>query len=135
MQFIMPYCKRKVQTEILDGLQTAQGIGSRTEPDFQGGRNSVSAAGRISPPRFVFAPAVGPRSGIAEGAIDEAIKLQPGDADCYDTRGEILLKKGDTKAALKMWKKVLEINPDYLSDYKEGTELYNGLKQKGLITE
>ena len=68
-------------------------------------------------------------------SIDEAIKLQPGDADCYDTRGEILLKKGDTKGALKMWKKVMEINPDYLSDYKEGTELYNGLKQKGLIQE
>lgn len=68
-------------------------------------------------------------------SIDEAIKLKPGDADCYDTRGEILLKKGDTKGALKMWRKVMEINPDYLSEYKEGTELYNGLKEKGLIKE
>ena len=68
-------------------------------------------------------------------SIDEAIKLKPGNADCYDTRGEILLKQGDTKGALKMWKKVMEINPDYLSDYKEGTALYNGLKQRGLITE
>ncbi|MBR5019606.1 MAG: tetratricopeptide repeat protein [Bacteroidales bacterium] len=66
-------------------------------------------------------------------SIDKAIALTPDDADCYDSKGEILLKKGDTKGALKMWKKVLEVNPDYLSENKEGTELYNGLKQKGLI--
>ena len=67
--------------------------------------------------------------------IDQAIALTPDDADCYDSRGEILLKMGDTKGALKMWKKVLEVNPDYLSENKEGTELYNGLKQLGLIKE
>ena len=54
---------------------------------------------------------------------------------CPKCGGEILLKKGDEKGALKMWKKVLELDPDYLSRNKEGTELYNGLKQKGLIKE
>ena len=68
-------------------------------------------------------------------SIDKAIALTPDDPECYDSRGEILLKKGDEKGALKMWKKVLELDPDYLSRNKEGTELYNGLKQKGLIKE
>ncbi|MCR5709158.1 MAG: tetratricopeptide repeat protein [Bacteroidales bacterium] len=66
-------------------------------------------------------------------SIDQAIALSPEDPEMYDTKGEILLKKGDTKGALKMWKKVVELYPDVLSDNPEGTGLYNGLKQKGLI--
>ena len=68
-------------------------------------------------------------------AIDKAIALTPDDADAYDSKGEILLKKGDTKGALKMWKKVLELDPDYLSRNAGGTNLSNGLKEKGLIKE
>ena len=68
-------------------------------------------------------------------AIDKAIALSPDDPENYDSRGDILLKKGDTKGALKMWKKVLELDPDFLSEHKEGTDLYKGLKEKGLIKE
>lgn len=68
-------------------------------------------------------------------SIDKAIVLIPDDPDCYDFKGETLLKTGDTKGALKMWKKVLEISPNYLSEHEEGSELYNGLKERGLIKE
>jgi len=68
-------------------------------------------------------------------AIDKAIAMTPDDADAYDSRGEILLKKGDTEGALQMWKKVLEMDPEYLSKNQGGTNLSNGLKEKGLIKE
>ncbi len=68
-------------------------------------------------------------------AIDKAIALTPEDAETYDTKGEILLKTGDTEGALKMWEKVLELYPDILSHIEDGTELYKGLKQKGLIKD
>lgn len=68
-------------------------------------------------------------------AIDKAIAMTPDDADAYDSRGEILLKKGDTEGALQMWKKVLEMDPEYLSKNQGGTNLSNGLKEKGLIKD
>ena len=69
----------------------------------------------------------------ALATIDEAIALAPEDADLYDSKGEILLAQGNDEGALAMWRKVLELNPDILKDYPDGTVLSNGLKQKGLI--
>ena len=71
----------------------------------------------------------------ALSVIEKAIALMPEVADYYDSKGEILLKLGDAQGALEMWHKVLELEPEFLSSFPEGTELYNGLKQKGLITE
>lgn len=65
--------------------------------------------------------------------IDKAIALMPDNADLYDSKGEIFLMQGKTQEALEMWKKVLELNPNFLNDYPDGTELSNGLKKLGLI--
>lgn len=35
--------------------------------------------------------------------------------------------------ALAMWKKVLELNPNFLDNYPDGTNLSDGLKKLGLI--
>ena len=65
--------------------------------------------------------------------IDRAITLQPGDANYYDTKGEILLMKGDTQGAVGMWHKVLELNPQFVQQMGENSNLYKQLKEKGLI--
>ena len=69
----------------------------------------------------------------ATETINKAISLLPDNADFYDTKGEILLKQGKNAEALEMWKKVLELNPNFLNDYPNGTNLSNGLKALGLI--
>lgn len=66
-------------------------------------------------------------------AIDKAIAIIPIVADFYDTKGEILLMQGKNEEALEMWKKVLELNPNFLNAYPDGTNLSNGLKELGLI--
>ena len=67
--------------------------------------------------------------------IDKAIALMPDNANYYDSKGEILLMKGDEQGAVKMWQKVLELDPDFLSKHDGETPLYKQLKAKGLITE
>lgn len=64
--------------------------------------------------------------------IDKAISLDP-IGPYYDTKGEIFLLQGKEKEALKMWKKILEIYPDFNRNYPDGTNLSNGLKERGLI--
>lgn len=65
--------------------------------------------------------------------IDEAIVLMPLYADLYELKGFLLLNLNKDQEALKMWHKVLELNPNFLDDYLDGTNLSNGLKAKGLI--
>lgn len=65
--------------------------------------------------------------------IDKAITLDPNEPDYYDSKGEILLMQGKNEEALAMWRKVLEINSNFLEDYPDGTNLSNGLKKLGLI--
>lgn len=65
--------------------------------------------------------------------IDKAIQLMPNEANLFDSKGEILLMQGKNEDALKMWKKVLELNPNFLDNYSEGTNLSNGLKKLGLV--
>ena len=65
--------------------------------------------------------------------IDRAIALIPEEANLYDSKGEILLMKGDEQEAVKMWQKVLELDPDFLKKYDGGTDFYKQLKEKGLI--
>ena len=68
-------------------------------------------------------------------AIDQAIALFPENADYYDSKGEILLMKGDEHAALMMWFKVIELDPDFLLKYNGETDFHRQLKEKGLIEE
>ena len=65
--------------------------------------------------------------------INKAIAIMPEEAGLYDTKGEILLKQGKNAEALEMWKKVLELNPDFLKENPDGTNLSNGLKELELI--
>ena len=65
--------------------------------------------------------------------IDRAIALMPEEANFYDSKGEILLMKGDEQEAVKMWQKVLELDPDFLKKYDGGTDFYKQLKEKGLL--
>lgn len=68
----------------------------------------------------------------ALNTIDKAIKKFPNDANLYDSKGEILLMKGDTNGALKMWNKAMKKDPNYFNKHGE-TELYKGLKKLNLI--
>lgn len=67
--------------------------------------------------------------------IDRSIALMPDEANYYDSKGEILLMMGDEQEAVKMWQKVVELNPDFLSDYGGESQLHKQLKEKGLIEE
>ena len=66
-------------------------------------------------------------------SIDRAISLMPEEANLYDSKGEILLMKGDEQEAVKMWRKVLELEPEFLSKHHGETELHRQLKEKRLI--
>ncbi len=65
--------------------------------------------------------------------IDEAIKIKPDEAFLYDSKGEFLLNEGDERGAVKMWRKVIDLAPDFLDNYNGGTELYKQLVERGLI--
>lgn len=66
-------------------------------------------------------------------AIDNAISIAPNDANYYDSKGELLLMQGRVDEALEMWNKVMEVDPNFLGSYPDGTNLYNELKAKGKI--
>ena len=67
--------------------------------------------------------------------IDRAISSITDDANLYDTKGEILLMMDDEQGALEMWRKVLEIEPDFVQKLGQYSELYKQLKEKKLIEE
>lgn len=57
----------------------------------------------------------------------------PENPNFYDSKGEILLMQDRNDEALEMWKKVLELDPNFLDNYPDGTNLSNGLMKLGLI--
>ena len=61
-------------------------------------------------------------------AIDRALELMPDEPNFYDSKGEILLLKGDKKGAKKMWKEVINLDPDFPT--KHETVLYRKLFKK-----
>ena len=65
--------------------------------------------------------------------IDQAIALMPEKVELFDTKGEILLMKGDEQGALVMWRKVMELDSNFLSKHNGETNLHYQLKEKGLI--
>ena len=66
-------------------------------------------------------------------SINKAIAIMPENAKFYDIKGEILLINDDDQGAVAMWRKVIELDPDFLSKYNGETELHRQLKEKGLI--
>lgn len=65
--------------------------------------------------------------------IDRAIALDPEEADYYEMKGSMLYMTRDEQGAVAMWKKVLEIFPEYL-EWHDGTcPLYELLKAGGLL--
>lgn len=69
----------------------------------------------------------------AYACIDKAIAMFPDNSNFYDSKGEILLMQGRNDEALGMWKKVQELNLNFLDNYPDGTNLSNGLKKLGLL--
>jgi tetratricopeptide (TPR) repeat protein len=65
--------------------------------------------------------------------IDRAIALMPNKLNYYESKGEILLMKGEEQEAVKMWQKVIEIDPEFLQKYEGGTDFYKQLKERGLL--
>lgn len=65
--------------------------------------------------------------------IDCALSIAHEKANYYDSKGEILLMKGDKKKAVKMWRKVLELDPEFLKTHV--SDLYKKLKEQGLIRD
>lgn len=59
--------------------------------------------------------------------------LQLAKISLYHCKGEILLRQGRNNEALEMWKKVMELSPNFLDDKPKGTHLSNGMKKLGLI--
>lgn len=69
----------------------------------------------------------------AISTIEEVIAIMPENAEFYDSKGEILLMNNDEQGTVEMWRKILEIDPDFVSKFKDKSELYRKLKEKGLI--
>ena len=45
--------------------------------------------------------------------INQAIKLEPNDANWYDSRGEVYLNKGDYDRAIAEYERALQIRPNF----------------------
>lgn len=64
--------------------------------------------------------------------IDVAIESCDDEANLYDTKGEILMMSGNAKEALLMWKKVIQLEPDFVLEHGE-SELYKQLKYRKMV--
>lgn len=60
--------------------------------------------------------------------IDSAIAVAPQEANLYDSKGEHLYKYGEPEEAEKMWKRVIELEPQFREKYN--SELYRLLYEK-----
>lgn len=69
----------------------------------------------------------------AHELIERAIDLAPEDANLFDSKGEFYMMEGKMDEALKMWKKVIKLDPDFLEKHNGDTPLHNGLRESGLI--
>lgn len=70
----------------------------------------------------------------ALSTIDKAIeKARVSYANKYDSKGEILLMKGDTQKAVEMWNRLLGITPNFLDYHYGSTPFYEQLRERGLV--
>ena len=67
--------------------------------------------------------------------INKAIALVPDHANYYDSKGDFCMMQGRTERALVLWKKVIDIDPDFLEKHDGTTGLYEQLKEKGLLNQ
>lgn len=66
-------------------------------------------------------------------AINESIEMaRVKYANKYDSKGEILLMKGDTLQAVEMWNNVLNITPNFIDPHRR-TPFYEQLRKHGLV--
>jgi len=72
---------------------------------------------------------VGGNMANALALMDKAIRLDPHNADWYDTRGQVLFRMGDRAGALGMWDKVIELEPYHLEVGE--SDLYKALFPQG----
>lgn len=64
----------------------------------------------------------------ALAVIDSAIAVSPYEANLYDSKGEHLYRSGDKEGAEVMWKRVMELDPQFTE--KHDSELYRLLHGK-----
>lgn len=70
----------------------------------------------------------------ALNTIDKSIEMSRiAYANKYDSKGEILLMKGNTQEAVEMWEKVLNIAPNFLEYHNGSTPFYEKLDSLQLI--
>ncbi len=70
----------------------------------------------------------------AIGSINKYIEFAPGEANPYDSRGEIYAKNGKIELAIESYKKAVEIKPDFQS-WEKLAELYANSGQIDLAIE
>ena len=67
----------------------------------------------------------------AIATIDQAIETMPEEPNYYDSKGEILYRKGDKKGAKDMWQKVVSLDPDFANAHNSTLyKLLYGKKRK-----
>lgn len=66
---------------------------------------------------------------MAHTIIDRAIQIKPNYAFLYDSKGEFFILAGDRKNALKMYKKVMKLDPTFYISYPN-TVLYDYVNKK-----
>ena len=64
--------------------------------------------------------------------IDIAIEACDDEANLYDTKGEVLMMAGNAEDALRMWKMVILLEPDFVAEHGE-SELYKQLKSRKMV--
>jgi tetratricopeptide (TPR) repeat protein len=70
----------------------------------------------------------------ALSTIDKAIeKARVSYANKYDSKGEILLMKGDTQQAVEMWNEIMKIAPNFIDSNYGSTPFHEQLLERGLI--
>lgn len=66
---------------------------------------------------------------MAHAVIDRAIQIKPDNANLYDSKGEFFMLAGDRKNALKMYKKVMKIEPTFYISHPNSV-LYGYVNKK-----
>ena len=67
----------------------------------------------------------------AISTVDKAISLRPSVANYYDSKGEFLYRKGDKEGALRLWRQVERLDPEFQP--KRKSNLYDYLVKDGLL--
>ena len=69
----------------------------------------------------------------AEEYINMALNYMPDNTDLLDSKGELYIMQGNKDGALKVWNKIIELDPDFLENHNNSTTFYEKLKELGVI--